>query len=227
MRSAPLSALALGWFVATSLAPSPEISNAALAQTAGERTPSPRQAAEAALPTLRRAATGPGARLLGFRSADEAARATLGEPLPIRVVRLDALQAYDASTDPGSILVASQRILFPVSSGADVRTGIEVREKRGTWGAGAIGGAQVAVLLDAARVAHRASAGAGATYFAVQVPALNLYLLGVETGSGRALIPLADDPRFPTLRAGQPVGLADALAALAPAAKALDPKGSS
>jgi|GEM_PF-5152613 len=222
MSSAPISMLALSCFLALSVA-----SQAAPAQPPGDRQGSPRQAAESALPTLRRAATGEGARLLGFRSAAEAAQATLGEPLPISVVRLDALQAYSASTDPASIIVASQRILFPVLSGPDVRTGVEVREKGGVWGTGAIGGARIAVLLDAARATHRASAGAGTTYFVVQVPALNLYLLGAEASSGRMLIPLADDPRFPTLRAGQAVSQADALAALAPIAKALDPKGSS
>jgi hypothetical protein len=219
MRRAQISVVVLGWLLV--------LSTAALAQTTGERTSSPRRAAEAALPTLRRAATGKGVQLLGFRSADEAAEATLGEPLPISVVRLDALQAYNAATDPASIIVASKRVLFPVLSGGEVRTGVEVREKQGVWGAGAIGGSRLAILLDAARSAHRASAGAGTTYFAVQVPALNLYLLGAETASGRMLIPLADDSRFPTLRAGQPVSLADALAALAPVARTLDPKSSS
>jgi hypothetical protein len=229
MRRAPFINLASIWLAATTLAGiSAGMSNTALAQTArGEGAAAPRRAAEAALPTLRKAATGAGARLLGFRSDDEAARATLGEPLPIRIVRLDALRAYGAATDPASLLVDTKRILFPVVSGAEVRTGIEVREKRGVWGAGAIGGAQLAVLLDAARAEHRKSAGAGASYFAVQVPALNLYLLEADTAGGRMLVPLADDPRFPDLHAGKPVSLADAWAALAPAAKALDPRGSS
>jgi len=182
------------------------------------------QAAESALPTLRRAAAGEGAPLLGFRSAEEGAAAVLGEPLPVSVVPLDALKSYVSAQDPAAIVRDAHRMLFPVLSGAQTRSGIEVRERAGTWRTSTIGGARVAQLLDAARAAHRATPGsAGARYFVVQVPALNLYLLGADMPGGRWLIPLADDPRFAELRAGVPIDMAAGLAALVPAARQVDP----
>jgi hypothetical protein len=62
----------------------------------------------------------------------------------------------------------------------------------------------------------------------VQVPALNLYLLAVAMpGGGRTWVPLSADARFPQLKAGVPVDLPTALAALVPAARELDPAQSS
>lgn len=186
----------------------------------------PRGAAEAALPALRRAAaTAEAAQLLGFRSPEEAAQATLGEPLPIRFVRLDALQAYDATNDPRTILADGKRILFPLMAGSETRSGIEVAEKARGWDASAIGGARIAMLLDSARAAHRA-ANPGASYFAVHIAALNLYLLGFDTADEPMLIPIAEDARFPQLRPGVAVKASELLAGLVPAARAIDPKES-
>ena len=116
-------------------------------------------------------------------------------------------------------------MLFPVLVGTETRTGIEVAEKHG-WHTSAIGGSTIARLLEAARANHRAS-HPGGRYFVVHVPALNIYFLGVDDAGGRMLIAIADDERFPSLRAGQPVPAATALAALVPAAQKLDPKQSS
>jgi hypothetical protein len=220
MHPAPRSfgALALAALLATAAT--------AAAQTAAPDRESERLAAAAALPTLRQVATGDKALRLGFRSPDEVAQATLGEPLPIRTVRLDALRGYEASKPPESILIAEPRVLFPVLAGSEVRIGIEVRQTQGTWKAAVIGGARVAVLLHAARATHRAAAPTGTVYSAVEIPALNLYLLAADGPAAHDLILLADDARFPGLKAGQPVPAAEALAALVPAARALDPNGS-
>lgn len=199
---------------------------AAPAQTEAPPSGDERQAAMAALPTLARLATGDKARRLGFHSPEEAARAALGEPFRIRVVRLDQLRAYDPSQDPAPLLADAPRVLFPVLAGSAVRLGIEVRHAQGGWKVARIGGAGNTVLLDAARAAQRASAPAGTVYSAVQVPALNLYLLEADAAGSRQLIPLTDDPRFPRLKAGVALPAAEALAALVPAAQALDPKGS-
>lgn len=195
------------------------------AQTRDERDVPQRQAAEAALPLLRSAAVGAGAALLGLRSADEVAGATLGEPFMISAVRLDALRAWDSATDPRAVILDARRVLFPVLIGGDTRTGIEVREKQGGWKTSAIGGTRVATLLAAARAAHRSTAVPPARgYFAVHVPALNLYFLGVETATGALqLVPLVEDARYSMSKVGEPMNAAAALATLVPAARALDP----
>lgn len=218
MRCVSISALLLCVMSGVASAQTPRTSGK------GERV-TPQSAAAAALPTLRRAATGEGARLLGFRSAEEAAQARLGEPFVISYVPLEGLREYDASKNPSSIILDGRRMLFPVLVGAETRTGIEVSEKHG-WHASAIGGSAIALLLEEARTAHRGS-HPGSSYFAVQVPALNLYFLGVDTAGARMLIPLANDERFPRLRAGEAVGASEALAELVPAARQLDPKQSS
>jgi hypothetical protein len=46
-------------------------------------------------------------------------------------------------------------------------------------------------------------------------------------GGGRTWVPLSADARFPQLKAGVPVDLPTALAALVPAARELDPAQSS
>jgi hypothetical protein len=67
------------------------------------------RAGEAALPVLQRAAAGDGAAPLGLRSADEAASATLGEPMPVWAVPLDRLRADDGAQDPASLVVDARR----------------------------------------------------------------------------------------------------------------------
>ena len=220
--------LALSLLLVTSGPVSAQPKDVTAATQQDERLRLPRQAAETGLVTMRRAAAGEGARLLGFRSGDEPTQATLGEPFPIGVVRLDALQAYDASRDAPPIIIDNTRMLFPVQIGSETRTGIEVIERRGKWDASAIGGSRVAYLLDSARVAHRGAAGsAAASYFALHVPALNVYFLGVQNAGDQQLIALSDDPRFPSLRPGAATRAADVLAALVSAARSIDPKQSS
>jgi hypothetical protein len=56
----------------------------------------------------------------GFESVDEVRQATLGEPLQVDQVGLDALRGFNEQTNPETLLVDIRRNLYPVKVGARV-----------------------------------------------------------------------------------------------------------
>ena len=54
---------------------------------------------------------------VGFDDPSEAASATLGEPIRVSMVRLDALRKYSAGGDPERLLTDVGRVIYPVFVG--------------------------------------------------------------------------------------------------------------
>ncbi|HYL05146.1 MAG TPA: hypothetical protein VE075_03850, partial [Thermoanaerobaculia bacterium] len=153
-----------------------------------------RRAAAEALPVLRQLVTRGNAQAMGFRSADEAARATLQEPLRIFLVRLDPLRKFHAGQDPQELLTGGDRVLFPLAVDGEVRSSVEVDGSGGHWRTAGFGRPALVRALAAAR--DKIGASPGSPAFAVHVAALNLYFVGKRDGGQLLLAAVIADPRL-------------------------------
>jgi hypothetical protein len=151
-------------------------------------------AAQHGLATLRQVVNAGNYAALGFESVDEVRQATLGEPLQVYQVRLDALRAFNEQTNPETLLVDIRRDLYPVKVGDRVATSIFVTGAREGWRASELGNAAVARLVS--RYRH------GAGDFVVHVPAMKSYFVADRVEGKLMLTPVMDDPRT-KLRAGE------------------------
>jgi hypothetical protein len=151
-------------------------------------------AAQHGLATLRQVVNAGNYASLGFESPDEVRKATLGEPLQVYQVRLDALRAFTGQANPETLLVDIRRNLYPVKVGDRVATSIFVMGSREGWRASELGNAAVARLVS--RYRH------GAGDFVVHVPAMKAYFVADRVEGKLLLTPVMDDPRT-KLRAGE------------------------
>jgi hypothetical protein len=151
-------------------------------------------AAQHGLATLRQIVNAGNYASLGFESEAEVRQATLGEPLQVYRVQLDALRAFTGNTDPETLLVDIRRSLFPVKVGDRVATSIFVTGSREGWRASELGSAAVARLVS--RYRH------GAGDFVVHVPAMKSWFVADRVEGKLMLTPVMDDPRT-KLRAGE------------------------
>jgi len=158
---------------------------------------------------------------LGFTSPEEVKAATLGAPLRIFMVRLDKLKEYAGSMDPRELLEDTNAVRYPVYVGKTARSGIVVREVGKEWQMESIGSpALTKALVSAARREEKAGASA-APQFVVNIPALNLYFVGLVEGSELTLSSAIDDPQF-DLVAGKAVPAKDLFERLAAHAKQVE-----
>jgi hypothetical protein len=178
-----------------------------------------RSAAMAGLDTLRALAREHYS-TLGFSDAEQAAGATLGEPLVEFFVRLDSLRAYTSATKPVSLLAGGEKVMYPVLAGAATRSSIEVERAKGSWRPVAYGGSTLAEAITRQRdqlvaTSHRTPG----EYFVVRVPALGLVFLGSDSAGTLMLTPLLDDPQG-RWKAGATVTAASVFSQLVADAKA-------
>jgi hypothetical protein len=151
-------------------------------------------AARHGLATLRQIVNAGNYASLGFESEAEVRQATLGEPLQVYRVQLDALRAFTENTDPETLLVDIRRSLYPVKVGDRVATSIFVTGSREGWRASELGNAAVARLVS--RYRH------GTGDFVVHVPAMKSWFVADRVEGKLMLTPVMDDPRT-KLRAGE------------------------
>ncbi|GAB3462456.1 hypothetical protein GCM10027321_24180 [Massilia terrae] len=159
-------------------------------QTARTQPPAnskPAAAAQEGLATLKVVVNANNYAALGFTSVEEVRQATLGEPLQIFSVRLDALRKFTDKASPDKLLVDARRKLYPVSVGTRVATSIFVGHAHDGWRANELGNAAVAQLV--ARYRH------GPDDFLVHVPALKSWLVAERIEGQLFLTPVMDDPR--------------------------------
>jgi hypothetical protein len=159
------------------------------AGAAGQPPPSATAAAAAqeGLATFQRVINANNYAALGFGSPDEVRRATLGEPLPIFRVGLDALRASTEQTNPSTLLIDARRSLYPVEVDRRVATSIFVTQASDGWRATDLGTAAVARAVTRYR--------SRPTDFIVHVPALKVYFVGRRVEGTLVLTPVKDDPR--------------------------------
>jgi hypothetical protein len=183
-------------------------------------TPEQASAAQASLTALGQLATsgdaGAGMNVSG---------ATLGESMPVFMVRKDDLQAYSAGQNPRKLLNDIQRAHYPVRLGGAVRSSVTIENRDGHWQPAVLGRGNLARLIDWTRrqvlASHTVTRG---NMILVEVPSLNVTLVGHDEGSTLMLTPIrnVDDT---TLSAGVTVRADEALSQLAPLAASTDSRG--
>jgi hypothetical protein len=183
------------------------------------QAPGLRRAADAGLGELRRLAAAGSFRELGFESAGEARGATLGAPLPVYLVRLDALRKYEAGADPERLLTRIPRLLIPVLIGGRARSSIALEGPPERLAAVSFGSpALIEALVDAARQSAERSGVPPRDHFLVHVAALNAYYVGHREGSALVLTAVDEDAAS-DLAAGGSAPAARIFAALAATAR--------
>jgi hypothetical protein len=183
----------------------------------------PKAAAEQGLQALRALVDEQNYRDLGFESQNEAASATLGEPLRVVLVRLDQLREFQPESDPSRLLTRTTEMIYPVLAGGQARCSITLTQEGGKWTAAAFGGAKLIRQITKVRNALVPSAN-----IFVKVPALNVYFIARQeegAAAGLMLTPLTDQPEY-RMKEGVALPAKDAFSALVPAAKAHDGKTS-
>ena len=189
-----------------------------------DRAGDPKAAATEGLQTLRALVDDQNFRDLGFESRDEAATATLGEPIRVYLVRLDQLRDFQPEGDASKLLTDTSEIIFPVLSNGQARSSITLARTDGKWTSAAFGGASVIKQIAKVRSGLTPPQGGAAAF--VKVPALNVYFVSqVGAGAELMLTPLTDQPDY-RLKEGGTVSAREAFLALVPAAKAHDGKTS-
>ncbi len=177
-------------------------------------------AATQSLASFRKLINNQNYRDLGFESPDEVANATLGEPLPILVVRLDQLREYRQGTDVNSLLNQSNEVNFPVIASNQVRSSVVVEQVNGRWQTGTLGNGALAKHIAAVRKARTGAEGVTQQAL-VHVKALGIYFVGERgTDNQWTLTPLVSESGL-NLAAGRAVRAEEVLTRLAVAAKTL------
>jgi hypothetical protein len=191
----------LVWLMAAALA---------FAQGAAQNNPhrdigETKEAAAQALATFQKLGKQTSFRAMGFESADEMSKATLDEPLQVFMVELNDLRGYQAGSDPNKLLKPIDKVIYPVKTGAQVRSSIVLQKRKEGWKASDFGGPNFARLVTQARdESVKATSLPLTAYFVVQAPALNAYFLGYRQNDKLMLTSLIDDPAL-NLRAGTPL----------------------
>jgi hypothetical protein len=193
------------------------------AQSGGERKPpvhpDAQTAATQALDTLRKLVTADNAREMGFDGPGEAATATLGDPVRVQMVRLDALRAYVAGADPGGLLTEGNRVIYPVAVNNQVKSSIIVEGTGNQWKASSFGGPHLVQQMARYRADITARLKPAAdSVTVVHVAALNVYFLGYRVDGRLMLTPLENHPDY-KLEAGSSLPADQVFTTLAPIAR--------
>lgn len=155
---------------------------------------------------------------LGFESPEEAATATLGDPIPIAFVRLDQLRDYKQESDPSTLLTSSGQTNYPVLAGGQVRSSVVVEQVNNRWKTASLGNGVLAKAIAAVRKPSAAAAGSNQTL--VYVGSLGLYFVGERVDNKWMLMPLSASPEL-DLKAGAAVPAEQLFTRLAIAARTL------
>jgi hypothetical protein len=155
---------------------------------------------------------------MGFESMAELDRMTLGVPMRVFMVPLDRLQGYQSGMAPEPLLVDTKHTLYPILVDAQSRSSIMMSVIEGNWKAVSFGSPRMIRMLSAARANVASGAGVPlASVFLIEVPALNLYLLGYQAAGVTMATGVKEDGSTTPSRTASAV-----LADLVPYAKAHD-----
>jgi len=154
-----------------------------------------------------------GARFADLPGVHEHAASSLGQPLPVAMIRLDHLRAYEAGASVDGLIDHLGVVLYPVQVGRDVRAEIEVVRDGSTWQVVRVGAS------GHARELARVGKIIGAPAYLVRVPALGVELLAYGSGPALRLALVHATPGV-ALPAGRALPAEDVLRVLVPLARA-------
>jgi hypothetical protein len=163
----------------------------------------------------------PGAK--GFRSVDEVQSAALATAMPMFMVGLDGLRAFQAGQDPHALLIDEESVMYPITVGGEVRSSVVVKKRTGgTWEASSFGHANLAKSAHVGRRRVTAARGvAEADLKLIRIPTMSATLLGHEEGGKLMLTPLANIAGT-SLKAGETHPADEVMTALQPIAISLN-----
>lgn len=155
---------------------------------------------------------------MGFESMAELDRMTPGVPMQVFMVPLDRLQGYQSGMAPEPLLVDTKHALYPILVDAQARSSIMMSQVQGSWKAVSFGSPKMIRMLSAARASVASGAGIPlSSVFLIEVPALNLYLLGYQAAGVTRAAGVKEDGSTTPIRP-----LSAVFADLVPYAKAHD-----
>lgn len=158
--------------------------------------------------------------LAGLPSASQLDKAALGDPLLVKMVRLDELQRFDpkSQVDPEKLLHDTSTVLYPIRVSGQVHGLMRLGKVQGTWSARGFAGPTRIRGIEHVRsvMARRAGIPLAATLL-IQVPALSIEFVAFRNPTGLQLTPVTD-LKDAGLLAGQVVSLAQAVKLLLPLA---------
>lgn len=148
----------------------------------------PQEAATNAVSLLQKLVNEQNYKSLGFETLDEGKQAQLGEPMAVYYLGLERMKSYQAGDNAKALLTPSSEMIYPVTVGGDVRTGVTIVQKEQGYESSSFGNADIVKRL----AGYRQSA----KEFAVHIPAFNLYFVGRSVNSHVLLVPIANNPRL-------------------------------
>jgi len=159
---------------------------------------------------------------MGFRSIEEASRATLGTPIRRRTVGYDKLLNYKAGTPLAQLFESREEFIYPVLVGQDVRTSIVVAGNASGWQITSVGDRYLANIISNARQTTPGTPPRTDIEL-VSMPGINFDLVSFSEGGQAVLQPTRDLPEA-KLFTGRSVKADDALIAISNYAKEFDRK---
>ena len=155
------------------------------------------------------------ARALGFTSAEQAARASAGQSLPVYRVHIHPLASYLEGSRPEEILDDQPRtLLIPILVDGEIRSSFMLAESGSTKMWRIIGQGSSNLLLGK-KLEYLATIDA-----AVLIPDLRLRFFARNGARGFVLVPIKNYPFF-DLKAGEELPAREVFMKLAPIAKRL------
>ncbi len=132
---------------------------------------------------------------LGFKDAEEAARAELGPALPVYFIGLQAMRNYTPDIGMSDFLGEPVELVYPVNVDDRVRSSIGIQKNGNGWQIASMGRPNLARSLEQLQRLHNSSGGhsTGSEYFVVEIPSLYLIFLGHRDAVQVNLTPNADD----------------------------------
>lgn len=130
-----------------------------------------------------------GLQRLGFASKSELLRATLAEPVSVYMVRLDSLQRYRAGDDvPSELLTALDSQIYPLQVDSRAKAAVFVDQGK----LSGFGSPRLTLQLEELRTQLAKQTGLPeSAFFLVNIPALNVSLLGYHSKSASIAAPPA------------------------------------
>lgn len=138
-----------------------------------------------------------GTGMMGMPTTAQMKGATLGEPLSVKMVQLDELKGYKASSNsaPEALLHDLQTLVYPVKVAGGLHGEMVVGKSGGAWSARSFAGPSHLQGVENIRMAITRSAGIPASaMMLVRVPALNIEFVGYRDAAGLKLAPLHNVP---------------------------------
>jgi len=173
----------------------------------------PDEAARAWLEIFQQTVTESNYKELGFESLEEAKQAQLGEPMAVRMLKMEQMRDYQEGVQIESLADEVGWMIYPVLVREQVRVALELGRKDELWAGTRFGSGNFVRLLERTRRA--------ADDYVLAFPALNQYFIASGKERELRLYPILDDAEL-RWKAGEPLEPADALARMSKLAAQAD-----